>query len=92
MRDAEVLLHDFTLRPWQQQMLIQYEAGNFDPAPLTPIDPGLEIARAALDGTVGQGFFPGIEASWLLRDVYDYLEPFRLNPANLRAGDVAVGS
>lgn len=55
------------------------------PAEITPA--GLD--QAALENCAGAAFFPGIEASWLLRDVYDYLEPFRLNPANLRAGDVS---
>ena len=32
--------------------------------------------------------FPGIEASWLLRDKYSYSEPFRLNATKLKPGDV----
>ena len=92
VRDAEVLLHDFTLRRWQTQMLAQYEAGNFDPAPLTVIDPGQEITRAALDGTVGQGFFPGIEAGTIVTDPALYARPFafRFDAAQLSAGDATA--
>ena len=92
VRDAEVLLHDFTLRPWQQQMLAQYKAGNFDPAPLTATDPAQEITRAALDGTVGQGFFPGIEAGTIVTDPAIYARPFafRFDAAQLSAGDATA--
>ena len=54
------------------------------PRTITPA--GLD--RAALEACVGGAFYPGIEASWLLRDVYAYSEPFRLDPTGLAAGDV----
>lgn len=54
------------------------------PAEITPAD----LDRAALEACVGAAFFPGIEASWFLRDVYEYSAPFRLNQAKLEAGDV----
>ena len=53
--------------------------------------------QAALQSLVGGGLFPGIESSWLLRDVYQVFpsDPFRLNPQQpspqqpqLRAGDI----
>lgn len=75
-------------------MLTQWRDGQFlndwtgtppePPADITPA--GLD--QAALENCAGAAFFPGIEASWLLRDAYDYLEPFRLNQADLRAGDI----
>jgi hypothetical protein len=37
---------------------------------------------------VGRPFHPGIEAGWLLRDVFAYDEPFRLSHRNREAGDV----
>ena len=46
------------------------------------------LDRAALEACVGGAFFPGIEASWLLRDSYKFIEPFRLDPAKREAGDV----
>ena len=46
------------------------------------------LTRAALDACVGGPFFPGIEASWLLRDLYLCSEPFRLDHAHVEAGDV----
>lgn len=78
---------------------IQYEAlkkwkdGDFindwsgPPVPSRLITPkGLD--RAGPESCVGGAFFPGIEASWLLRDTYLYSEPFRLDPTNLKPGDI----
>jgi hypothetical protein len=46
------------------------------------------LDRSALESCVGGAFYPGIEAGWMLRDTYKYSEPFRLNPTNLKPGDV----
>ena len=77
----------------QYDMMKKWKNGNFiddwsgPPTPSHEITPaGLD--RAALDACVGGAFFPGIEAGWLLRDTYKCVEPFRLDPTNLRAGDV----
>jgi len=57
------------------------------PQPSKVITPhGLD--RAALENCVGAAFFPGIEASWMLRDVYKFSEPFRLDHTNLGPGDI----
>jgi hypothetical protein len=53
-------------------------------ASITPA--GLD--RAGLDTCVGGAFYPGIEGSWLLRDVYEFSEPFRLDGTKLKPGDV----
>ena len=77
----------------QYSWMKKWKNGNFIddwPGPPTPsrrITPeGLD--RAALEPCVGGAFYPGIEASWMLRDVYKFSEPFRLDPASLEAGDV----
>jgi hypothetical protein len=71
-----------------------WNAGNFTddwsgpPKPATDITPhGLD--RAALESCVGGAFYPGIEASWLLRDVYTFSEPFRLDATSLQPGDIS---
>jgi hypothetical protein len=46
------------------------------------------LDRAGLESCVGGAFFPGIEASWFMRDTYLYSEPFRLDPTNLNPGDI----
>lgn len=46
------------------------------------------LDRAGLESCVGGAFYPGIEGSWFLRDVYTYVEPFRLNTGGLEPGDV----
>ena len=57
------------------------------PKPPTDINPeGLD--RAGLESCVGGAFYPGIEGSWLLRVVYQYTEPFRLDGSVLKPGDV----
>jgi hypothetical protein len=53
----------------------------------TQINPA-DLDRAALEACAGGAFFPGIEASWLLRDNYQFVEPFRLDHAKREAGDV----
>lgn len=78
---------------------VQYEAmrkwknGNFindwsgTPPMSKEVTPqGLD--RAGLDSCVGGPFFPGIEASWLLRDKYKFSEPYRLDPSKLKPGDI----
>ena len=62
------------------------------PVPSANITPD-GLTRAALEACVGAAFFPGIEASWFLRDIakpgaFDYTEPFRLNQTGHKAGDV----
>jgi hypothetical protein len=57
------------------------------PSPQTQITPeGLD--RAALESCVGAAFFPGIETSWATRDVYRFIEPFRLDWNLLQPGDL----
>ncbi len=77
----------------QYDIMEKWKDGNFindwagPPAPATVITPeGLD--RAALENCVGGAFYPGIEASWLLRDKYQYVEPFRLSHARRQPGDV----
>ena len=76
----------------QYAMLKKWKNGNFisdwtkkmSPPGISPA--GLD--RSALEACVGAAFYPGIEASWMLRDVYRFVEPFRLDQTNLQAGDI----
>ena len=77
VRSAEALLHQTELRDWQRQCLSAWEAGDFDATPPDAPDPAAQLTRAALDATVGQGFFPGIEAGIIVTDPQLYLQPFR---------------
>lgn len=47
------------------------------------------LDRSALEACVGAAFFPGIEASWKIRDVFKYVEPFRLDASSLSPGDIS---
>lgn len=74
-----------TMEKWKDGDFINDWVGI--PKPDKIITPaGLD--RAALEACVGGAFYPGIEASWLLRDSYAFIEPFRVDPKNLRAGDI----
>jgi len=84
-----------TVTPYQYCVLESWAAGNFvddwdgkPPALSFDVTPsGLD--RAALEACVGAAFFPGIEVSWKIRDVFRYVEPFRLDPESLSPGDVS---
>jgi hypothetical protein len=90
VREVENALHDFELRSWQIDALLAWEAGNFEPGAAP--DRGLcdRLTRAALDGGVGQGFFPGIEAGVNIMDPARYESAafeYRLSHEACLAGD-----
>jgi L-Lysine epsilon oxidase N-terminal/L-lysine epsilon oxidase C-terminal domain len=84
-----------TLTVTQYQVMRAWAEGNFendwDGSPptlkfnITPA--GLD--RAALEACVGAPFYPGIEVGWRMRDVFKYVEPFRLDSDALSPGDVS---
>jgi hypothetical protein len=84
-----------TLTPTQYRMMQAWAEGNFDndwngsgpPLSFEITPKGLD--RAALEACVGAAFYPGIEASWKLPDVFGYSEPFRLDPGSLSPGDIS---
>jgi L-lysine epsilon oxidase-like protein len=81
-----------TLTQTQYKMIEMWKNGNVVPGtPALPQDPITPegLTRAALDPCVGAAFYPGIEASWKIRDVFAFLEPFRLDPAQMHPGDIS---
>ena len=80
---SQVLL---TLTPIQYAILQKWKDGKFandPPYPATGLPMGPDITpwgldRAALENCVGGAFFPGIEASWLVRRKEIYSSPFRI--------------
>ncbi len=73
------------MKKWKDGDFINDWSGA--PVPSRLLTPG-GLDRAALESCVGGAFYPGIEASWMLRDVYPFSEPFRLDPTSLQPGDV----
>jgi hypothetical protein len=77
----------------QYNVLQAWAAGNFVndwigyPSPGTTVTPD-GLTRAALENCSGGPFFPGIETSFLTRNQYPYVEPFRLDGTQLQAGDL----
>jgi hypothetical protein len=82
------------LRPFQRQMLNDWVAGNFDDiAALADTKlTAMGLTRAALEGAVGQGFCPGIEAGIIVLDPTLYRKPFdfRLDHGSVAAGDLTA--
>jgi hypothetical protein len=81
-----------TLTRIQYQMMQMWMAGatvpGTAPSPADPITPD-GLTRAALDACIGAAFYPGIEASWKIRDVFPFVEPFRLDASAMNPGDVS---
>jgi len=97
VRDIETALARFRLTDTQHAILNAWESGNFDsdwtsiPTPDNLITlPGL--TQAALEGTLGQGFFPGIEAGILMQNHMIYTTPFdyRIDPSVISPGDLTA--
>ena len=65
-------------------LLANWATGPFIPTgtnpPPTPQITPWGLDRAALENCVGGAFFPGIEASWQIRNPSLYMEPFRISP------------
>ena len=81
-----------TVTKLQYAMMKKWSNGDFfNDWKGSPVDPHITpegLTRAALDPCVGGPFYPGIEAGWMLRDVYAFTESFRLDHTHLEAGDV----
>lgn len=79
----KTILDDFRFTKVQTKYLEQWRDADFiddfdsAPGPATEITPE-NLDRAALENTVGGGFFPGIEAGVKLTYSEIYAEPFRL--------------
>jgi len=79
----------------QYRILESWAAGNFHddwdgkPPALSFDVTSSGLDRAALEACVGAAFFPGIEVSWKIRDVFGFTEPFRLDAESLSPGDIS---
>jgi hypothetical protein len=93
-----------TVTRTQYEQLRRWAAGAFIPDWEGPPEPPADITpagldRAALEGGCGGGFFPGMEAGWILRNPAVYSEPFRFrqlasenNATGVTPGDVTKRS
>jgi hypothetical protein len=93
---ADITKGGWTNQPFtvtQYNIMKAWRDGNFindwvgAPPPGTIITPD-GLTRAALENCNGGPFFPGIETSFLTRDQYPFVEPFRLDGTQLQAGDL----
>jgi hypothetical protein len=76
----------------QYHILQQWRDGNFvndwNNPPASETVPE-DLTRAALEACVGGALYPGIETSYMTRDNYAFIEPFRLDPSQgLEPGDL----
>jgi hypothetical protein len=97
IRAVEGLLSDYRLTPVQKAHLTRWESGTFNDdwtglPPIPPLPAAESLTRSALEGTVGQGFFPGIEGGRILTDRTIYSTPFdfRIDSLKLTPGDVTA--
>ncbi|HYJ04919.1 MAG TPA: LodA/GoxA family CTQ-dependent oxidase [Chthoniobacterales bacterium] len=88
--------YTFRLRAWQKEYLEKFRLGNFvadfgTAAAPDPASPEV-LTRTILDGAVGEGFFPGIEAGIMLTKTSLYSSPFefRLDHTKVAAGDLTA--
>lgn len=98
VRKIETLLSQYNLTTFQEDHLQRWASGIFDdnwigvPAVAT-MPTATSLTQAALEGTAGQGFFPGIEGGRILTDPSIYTSPsfdFRIDKAQLTPGDVTA--
>lgn len=82
----------FELRKHQKDALDAWAARNFDETPMTFSLTADGLTRAALEGAVGQGFCPGIEAGIILLDPSLYRSPFdfRIDHQKAAPGDLTA--
>jgi L-Lysine epsilon oxidase N-terminal/L-lysine epsilon oxidase C-terminal domain len=93
VREAENAIQSFQLRDWQLDALDAWASGDFDPGPRPGRGTCDVLTRAALDGAVGQGFFPGIEAGINVVDPSVWLSSgfeFRMDARMIEPGDVTA--
>lgn len=91
------ILSNYQLTDTQKSHLTRWENGSFVsdwtgvPAVAT-VATADSLTQAALLGTAGQGFFPGIEAGLMVTDPSIYLQPFdfRIDATKLNAGDMTA--
>lgn len=95
IKKVESLLRQYKLPTFIKSHLTRWEAGIFNgtwtgPPPILATPTPESLTRSALDGTAGQGFFPGIEGGRILTDPSIYLTPFdfRIDHTKLKPGDV----
>ena len=84
----------FELRGWQKKWVLDnWASGNFSQGEAPNQNMANVLTRSALDGTVGEDFFPGIEAGMNIQDPEIYLSSpfdFRFDHDKLEAGDLTA--
>ena len=97
VRETEAVLSRVVLTNLQNSVLDRWAAGNFQSDWAGVPQPGNAITadgmtRAALQATVGRGFYPGIEAGIITMDPTIYARPFdfRLDHGQIQPGDLTA--
>lgn len=90
--DRDNLINE-ALTDIQYHILEQWRDGNFDNDWFNPPTAERDITpkgltRAALEGCAGGPLYPGIETSYITRECYEFVEPFRLNATLRKPGDL----
>lgn len=72
----ESAFRKYVLPEWQRKYLKLWASGRFDRESPAQLSLAEQLTKAPLDGTIGQGFFPGIEAGRLVTEPSIYSTPF----------------
>ena len=87
----------------QLELMREWKDGQFTPdwqePPLVPLsfqqipiaDQPLALDKAALDACIGDPFYPGIEAGYIMARKDTYHEPFRIDDSKFSAGSITAG-
>jgi hypothetical protein len=82
-----------TVTPTQYFLIQQWVQGKVLPAGTgrPPLPPAAALDRATLDNCVGGAFCPGIEMTWICRNLTIYAQPFRIRgAANPQQGQLST--
>ena len=86
--EIEDNLRKFKLTRLQKYHLKNYQTGNYILDGNNPNTKPEQLSIIALQTTIGQGFFPGIEGGKILENSSIYSDPYRINHNVVNAGDI----
>jgi hypothetical protein len=83
-----------TLTQVQLNIMQKWVDGNFITDDISVLQPSPDITpggmdMAALENCIGGAFYPGIEASYHVRDTFKYAEPFRFDASGMVPGIIS---
>ncbi len=88
IRKIESYLREYKMTDIQKAHLRNYVSGKFDLHIELDTDTGHYLTKVALDSTIGQGFFPGIEGGIILKNPNIYKSKFTIDHSKVSSGEI----